>query len=137
MNDCIFCKIASKEIPADIFYEDENSIAFLDIKPINPGHALVIPKKHYADFFETPDEVLASISATAKRVGAVIKKIVNADAVNIGINNGAAAGQIIFHTHIHIIPRFENDGYKSWARNTEMTFPDKDELLEKIKTALL
>lgn len=136
MNDCIFCKIASREIPADIFYEDEHSIAFLDIKPINPGHTLVMPKNHYKDFLETPEDVLASMSATTKRIGAVLKDVVGADAMNIGINNGAAAGQIIFHTHIHLIPRFENDGLKSWERNASTIFPDKDELLEKIKKNL-
>lgn len=136
MNDCIFCGVVAKTIPSYIICEDEHSLALLNIDPINPGHAVIIPRQHYKDFFDTPSEVLTSMSELIKKVGPVIKDIVGADAINIGINNGSSAGQVIFHLHIHLIPRFETDGLKSWERNATMAFPDKDELLEKIKTAL-
>jgi histidine triad (HIT) family protein len=136
MNDCIFCKIVSKEIPAEIFYENEHIIAFLDIKPINPGHSLIVPKKHTKDIFEASDETLAAIAQGIKHLGTTLKKVVGADGLNVGVNNGESAGQIVFHLHTHLIPRFKDDGLKSWERGDSTIFPDKDELLEKIKKSL-
>ena len=74
MNDCVFCKIAQGEIPADKIYEDKNFLAFLDIKPNNPGHALIIPKKHYENLYEMPDEVLSAIAPLIKKLAIAIKK---------------------------------------------------------------
>ncbi|MCR4284237.1 MAG: HIT family protein [Parcubacteria group bacterium] len=114
MNDCIFCKIIKGEIPADKIYEDDNFLAFLDITPINLGHALLIPKNHYKDLFEIPDDTLCKIGPVIKKVAGAVKEGTKADGINIGMNNGRAAGQIVFHAHIHIMPRFSDDGYKLW-----------------------
>ena len=112
--DCIFCKIRKGEIPADKIYEDEHTFAFLDIRPINKGHALVIHKNHHQDIFDTPAEELCAMMATAKKVAEAVVKETNADGVNIGMNNKAVAGQAVWHSHLHIIPRFEGDGLRHW-----------------------
>ena len=95
-------------------YEDEHSYAFLNIKPINPGHTLLVPKKHFANLYEMPDEILANLAPIIKKLGVAIKKAVSADGINIGMNNDPAAGQLVFHAHIHIMPRFKNDGHEHW-----------------------
>ena len=112
--DCIFCKIVTGEIPSYKIYEDENVLAFLDITPINPGHTLVIPKKHYKNIIDTPDELLQGMALAVKKIAPAIIKAVKADAWNLGANNGAVAGQIVMHTHWHIMPRFTNDGHHLW-----------------------
>lgn len=137
MNDCIFCKIVSGEIPSVKIYEDEATLAFLDISPLNPGHTLVIPKEHHENIFDVSDESLAPVMRTAKKVANAIKNAVNADAINIGINNGKEAGQLVFHLHIHVIPRFAGDGYVSWTRPKDLPLPDSKELGEKIQNALI
>lgn len=115
MNDCLFCKIISGDMPSHKVYEDEHTLAFLDINPVNPGHTLVIPKKHYKNLYETPDEVLAKLMAVVHKLSISIKESLKAEGINIMMNNDPAAGQVIFHTHIHIVPRFENDGFKHWS----------------------
>jgi histidine triad (HIT) family protein len=110
VDDCIFCQIAQKKIPSSIVYEDENFIAFLDIRPANKGHTLVIPKNHVPDLKDLKEEVAKELFSTVQRVAHGVQKALNADAFNIIQNNGAAAGQLVPHVHIHIIPRFEKDG---------------------------
>jgi len=132
MNDCIFCKILNKEIPARMIYENDKIFAFLDNSPVNAGHALVVPKEHYEDLLSTPDEVLADIMSRTRKIAPAIMKAVNADGFNTSFNTKPAAGQVIFHTHMHIIPRFKEDGLKHW--------PSKDipaEEMEKIKEAVI
>ncbi|MBI4050824.1 MAG: HIT family protein [Candidatus Doudnabacteria bacterium] len=102
------------ETPSQRVYEDDKYVAFLDINPINFGHTLVIPREHYANVEETPDEVLAEMMKLTKKLGPAIQKAMAADAYNVGINNGAAAGQAIDHIHFHIIPRFKDDGFRAW-----------------------
>lgn len=133
MSDCIFCKIISKEIPSEIVYEDENTLAFLDINPINVGHTLVIPKQHHENIFEVPKDVLDNTMNILKKVANAVDKI--SDGVNIGQNNRPAAGQIVNHLHFHIIPRFDNDGLKSWPGNACDETKMK-EVLGKIKENL-
>ena len=115
-DTCIFCKIAKKEISSEIVYETDNVLAFLDAHPTNPGHTLVIPKKHYRTLLETDDNVLKELIIAVKKVANAVKEAVGADGINIGINSEKAAGQIIFHTHIHVIPRFKNDGLNVWPQ---------------------
>lgn len=133
MNDCIFCKIIRKEIPSENFvYENDKIVAFLDIHPSNPGHTLVVPKAHYVDLLDTPDEVLAEILAKTKKIAPAVMKGVGAQGFNSIFNTKPAAGQVIFHTHMHIIPRFTNDGLKHW--------PDKHlppEEMKKIKENII
>lgn len=117
MDDCIFCKIANKEIPAEIFYEDEHTIAFIDIRPVSKGHSLVIPKKHFIDLLATDTDVLAAMMETVKKVGQGVMAATGATGFNLGVNTKAAAGQVVFHTHFHIIPRYAHDGLKMWPHS--------------------
>ena len=114
MNDCLFCKIVSKEIPCEKIYEDKDFLAFLDINPVNQGHTLVIPKKHSRTILEMSDKDTKEIMIVVRKIANKIKKSLKTDGINIMINSESAAGQIIFHTHIHIIPRFLGDGLKHW-----------------------
>jgi len=118
MSDCIFCKIASKEIPSEVLYEDANTLAFLDTKPNNPGHTLVVPKTHAANIYNINDVSLTAMMQTVQRMSIAVKKAMAADGINIIMNNDKAAGQIIFHAHVHVIPRFADDGYKPWPQKT-------------------
>lgn len=107
----IFQKIIDGEIPADIVYEDEQTLAFLDIQPINKGHTLVIPKVAFQNIFDekaTPAQ-LCTLAEAAMKVGRAVKEAMAADGINIIMNNGEAAGQEVFHAHIHIVPRFKGD----------------------------
>ncbi|OGE80600.1 MAG: hypothetical protein A2826_02420 [Candidatus Doudnabacteria bacterium RIFCSPHIGHO2_01_FULL_43_23] len=112
--NCIFCKIVSGELPSSKVYEDEKTLAFLDIKPIQPGHTLVIPKDHYTDVLDTPEDLLSDLIKTCKKVGGAVVKAMNADAFNLSANNGAASGQDVFHTHFHVIPRKTENRLASW-----------------------
>ena len=131
MNDCLFCKIIKKEIPCEKLYEDENIFIFLDINPVNPGHCLVIPKKHFVNILDTPEEVLSHMIKGVKKIAPIILRTVNATDFCLGSNNGKFAGQVIYHIHFHVIPRFENDNHVHWKNKTI----DSDEL-KKIKNKI-
>ncbi|MBD3249659.1 HIT domain-containing protein [Candidatus Woesearchaeota archaeon] len=135
MQDCIFCKIVNGEIPCSKIYEDEKVLAFLDISPINKGHVLLIPKEHHKDLFDTPDDTLAAFAKTAKKIAKAIEQATDADGINLGQNNGKAAGQEVFHAHIHIIPRFSDDGLKHWPGGKYKEGEEK-EFAEKIRSKL-
>lgn len=107
MEDCVFCRIARGEGQASHIYEDRDVMAFLDARPVNEGHTLVISRKHYDNIFEIPDEELATLFKIVKKVAAAIMKSMKADGIRIVQNNGSAAHQIIFHFHVHIIPEYE------------------------------
>lgn len=134
--DCLFCKITRGEIPSAKVYEDGHSFAFLDINPVNPGHTLLVPKKHFANLYETPDETLKEISPTIKKLAVAVKKAVSADGINIGMNNDSAAGQLIFHAHFHIIPRHSEDGHKHWRSKRVYKDGEIGQTAEKIKANL-
>ncbi len=108
-NNCIFCKIAAGEIPSTTLYEDEDFRVILDLGPATKGHALLIPKAHYADLFAMEDALLAKALVTAKLMASRLKKALKADGFNLVQNNGASAGQTVFHFHMHLIPRYEGD----------------------------
>lgn len=108
--NCIFCKIAEGQIPSAVVYEDTDFRAILDIAPSHKGHTIVLPKYHAANLFELPDDIAAKALPVVKKIAAAIKEETGCDGINILQNNGTAAGQSVFHLHIHIIPRFENDG---------------------------
>ncbi len=118
MEDCIFCRIIKGEIPARKVFEDDDHIAFLDIQPANPGHTLVLPKRHYPTLAETPDEELGKLFVIAKRAAKAAADAVGTPAFNLIVNNGPEAGQIIGHVHIHAIPRFPDDGHRHWAKKS-------------------
>jgi len=110
--DCIFCKIVGREAPASIVYEDEATLAFLDIRPMTPGHTLVIPKSHAAYLEEMPEGTAGPILGTASKVAAALRRSgLRCEAVNLWLANGKEAGQVVFHVHIHVIPRFRGDGF--------------------------
>ena len=111
----MFCKIISKEIPAEIVYEDKNTLALLDINPASPGHTLVLPKEHYNDFASTPSEVVCKTVKVAQKIAPKIIKAVGATDFNLITNNGPIAGQSIEHLHFHIIPRGTNFPKPSWV----------------------
>ena len=130
--DCIFCKIANGEIPSATVYEDEDFRVILDLGPATKGHALVLPKEHWANLFELPDEVAQKGILVAKKVAGKLRDALGFDGFNIVQNNGTAAGQTVFHFHIHLIPRYENDQAGiSWTPGT-LTEEDKKEILSKM-----
>lgn len=106
---CIFCEIVEGNSPAEIIYENNDVLAFLDINPMNFGHTLVIPKKHYPDFTEIPGEEISSVISVVQLVSKAISGSLGTDGYNIVSNNGEAAGQSVFHFHFHIIPRTYSD----------------------------
>jgi histidine triad (HIT) family protein len=134
-NDCIFCKIATHTIPALVVYEDEFVMAFLDQNPVNLGHTLVIPKNHYANIYEATDEILGKMMSAVKKVASKQKDVLKADGVNINVNNDKGAGQIIFHSHFHVIPRYEGDGFKHWHGQPH-TEEEKNSTYETLKNSL-
>ena len=117
----IFEKIVAGEIPSFKIYEDAETFAFLDISPANYGHTLVITKQPYKNIYEIPVEIAGQLFQTVKKIATAIKKATSADGINIVMNNESAAGQIVFHAHIHIIPRFENDG---GYHGKHLTYPE-------------
>ena len=107
--NCIFCKIANGEIPSTTLYEDEDFRVILDLGPATRGHALLLPKNHFANLLELDDETAQKAILVAKKMAGKMKDALGADGFNLVQNNGEAAGQTVFHFHMHLIPRYEND----------------------------
>lgn len=127
MSDCIFCMIAKGEIPSNTIFENDNFRVILDNGPATRGHALVLPKNHYADLFEIPEDVVAEAAKVAKTVAGKMKEKLGCDGLNLVQNNGAIAGQTVMHFHLHIIPRYEDDGQRIlWKPSS----PSAEELVE-------
>lgn len=110
MNNCIFCKIGRKEIPAHVIYEDKHSLAFLDIKPHSKGHTVVIPKQHAVTSFDLDDQALQELILGVKKTLGILRDVLFPDGFNVGWNQNTAAGQVVPHLHIHIFPRYNGDG---------------------------
>lgn len=134
MDDCIFCKIVGGAIPAEKVYEDGQTLAFLDIRPTNPGHTLVIPKAHYRNVFDIPLDVWGAVMQTVHRLAPAIITATGAGGLNINTNNDEAANQLVFHSHVHLIPRFTGDGHQPWG-GTPYAPGEAATLAEKIKNA--
>jgi histidine triad (HIT) family protein len=134
-NNCIFCKIIRNEIPSFKIYEDEHSLAFLDIHPKNQGQVLVIPKEHSENIYELTDEIMARLSLVVKKVAIAVKNGLNTDGINLLMNNEETAGQIIFHTHIHVVPRFNKDNFEH-AAHIEYKPGEAEAVAEKIRNSL-
>ena len=109
-DNCIFCKIINGEIPSHVLYEDEQFKVILDVNPATKGHALILPKEHYANLYELPEETAADAMKLAQRMMRKMTEKLDCDGFNIVQNNGEAAGQTVFHFHMHLIPRYKNDG---------------------------
>ena len=134
--NCIFCKIAQKEIPAKIIKENEIALAFLDIMPRSPGHTLIIPKNHYTNLLEVPDEEIGLLFKLVKEVTILIKESLQVDGFTVGYNHGEVAGQEVNHFHINLIPRYEGDGGKAIQSVVSYkTNEDLDEVYKKILEA--
>ena len=131
MDDCVFCKIVRKELPAYVVYEDDATMCIIPLDMELLGHLLVIPKQHSQDIFSTSPETLAAIMKTVKKMSALVKEKLGATGVNIVNASGKDAEQTVFHIHFHVIPRYTNDGVKVWPK-----FPrpdvDKQELLKRL-----
>jgi histidine triad (HIT) family protein len=132
-DDCIFCKIASGEIPATKVFEDDETLAFLDIQPVSEGHVLVIPKDHFENIHTVPEETWCRLFLTVKKVATAVRHAVNADGINLEMNNEAAAGQIVMHAHVHIVPRHNDDGLKHWPGKAYKSPEEAQSIAEKIK----
>lgn len=138
-QNCIFCKIIQGEIPSAKVYEDEEIYAFLDISQVTKGHTLIIPKKHVENIYETNEEIASSLFARVPKIANALKKAYQPAGINILNNNGKAAGQSVFHIHIHLIPRYdESDGFDAkWVTNNEAYTPeDLAEIAQKIAAEL-
>nr|XP_043635579.1 adenylylsulfatase HINT3 [Erigeron canadensis] len=108
-NDCVFCKIIRGDSPALKLYEDDSCVCFLDNNPVSPGHCLIVPRCHFPSLVATPPSVVAAMCSKVPYISKAVMKATGADSFNLLVNNGVAAGQVIFHTHIHIIPRRARD----------------------------
>lgn len=131
MNDCLFCRIARHEIPSEVVYEDEATIAFLDIHPRAPGHTVVIAKQHSSGMFDLPDEALSPLFRAVKKVDDLLVKKLHADGLTIGVNQGKVSGQEVDHLHIHLFPRFTND--KGSAVQSVVNNPAQESVMEMRK----
>lgn len=128
-DNCIFCKIAAGDIPSATIYEDNDFRVILDIEPASKGHALILPKEHYANLYELSDELAAKALIVAKKVITKMTSILGCDGYNVVQNNGEAAGQTVFHFHIHLIPRYKDDNVNiGWSQGN---------LTEEIKAEIL
>ncbi|WP_147819907.1 HIT family protein [Salidesulfovibrio onnuriiensis] len=135
-EECIFCKIIAGEIPCAKIYESETCLAFLDIAPVNKGHALVLPKEHHATIWELPSRLGEGFMDALAKVGAAVKDATGADGLNVMQNNLEAAGQLVPHVHFHLIPRFENDGLELWAQTPYEDNDEMNSLAERIRSTL-
>ncbi len=133
MSECIFCQIVSGQIPSSKVYEDEEVLAFLDITQVTTGHTLVIPKKHYRNMLEMDAEAASSLFARVPKIAKQLQEKLGASGVNIINNNEEAAGQTVFHTHVHLLPRFdESDGLKLTFETHEPDFAALAQLAQEI-----
>lgn len=135
-DNCIFCKLAGGDIPTATLYEDAQFRVILDASPATKGHALVLPKDHYANIFDIDEALLRDLIVVGKKVACAMKEVLGCDGVNLVQNNGSCAGQTVFHFHLHVIPRYEGDGQRiNWVPGE--TDPQTQEELVKALSAVL
>ncbi len=130
--DCIFCKIANGEIPSKTLHEDENFRVILDLSPATRGHALILPKEHYDNLYELPEDTAAGVMKLAKKMAAVMTEKLQADGFNLVQNNGETAGQTVMHFHMHLIPRYEEDGQRIGWEPGEVAQEELEEIKKQI-----
>ena len=131
-NNCIFCKIAAGEIPSKILYEDDNFRVILDLNPATRGHGLILPKNHYANLYELPEEIAGEVMKLAKKMTQIMTDKLKCDGFNLVQNNGEQAGQTVFHFHMHLIPRYKDDGQVLGWKEQSTT----QEELEEVKNII-
>ena len=132
---CIFCEIIAGSLPSYKIYEDEQVFAFLDIKPVHPGHVLVLPKNHAENLEEISPEDLQSLIVIVQKVGRLLKDRLGVSGYNLVVNNGAVAGQVVPHLHFHLVPRLENDGLKLFPQG-EYAPGEAEEIRQKLTLGL-
>lgn len=135
-ENCIFCKLANGDIPTATVYEDEYLRAIMDAAPANKGHIIILPKSHAANIYELEDEYVSRAFVLAKKLAVALKKLTGCDGVNILQNNGGAAGQTVFHFHVHVIPRFKNDDCTIVWRPTSYEDGEASDVAKKIAELL-
>lgn len=128
----IFLKIINREIPAHIVYEDDLVIAFLDIMPVNKGHTLVVPKKHFVNILDGDPDILAHMIKTAQKIAQAQVKELGAEGFNLVVNNGVAGGQEVMHAHFHVVPRYTNDNAYPKPSHVECSKEEFVEIKEKL-----
>lgn len=132
-DNCIFCKIANGEIPSATLYEDDMFRVILDLGPATKGHALILPKEHYPNLYELPEDIASAAFLLAKKMVTKLTPLLGCDGYNVVQNNGEAAGQTVFHFHMHLIPRYKDDNAGFGWNIGELTDEVKEEILNKIK----
>jgi histidine triad (HIT) family protein len=132
-DDCIFCKIANGDIPSATLYEDEEFRVILDLGPASKGHALILPKEHYPNLYELPDELAGKAILLAKKMAVKMTKALDCDGFNIVQNNGEPAGQTVFHFHMHLIPRYKNDRAGFGWNVGELSEADREDILSRVR----
>lgn len=135
-DDCIFCKIIEGKIPCAKVYDQGGIFAFLDIAPVNKGHALVVPKKHHATLFDLPPDLGRELLTALKLVGQAVMQATGAAGLNVGMNNFEVAGQLVHHAHFHLIPRHEGDGLKLWTQHAYESGEEMQKLAQAVKKAI-
>ena len=140
MEDCVFCKIVNRTFTCSKVFEDEDMLAFMDIQPVNEGHVLIIPKKHIINASDLDDKLAGKIFILAGKISrAIMKSEIKPEGINYFLADGKAAGQEVFHTHFHVIPRFKNDGFGLHFPEGYKNKPERkklDETAEKIQAVL-
>lgn len=132
-ENCIFCKIANGEIPAATLYEDADFRVILDLAPAARGHALILPKEHYANLYELPEDMAGKVFVLAKKMITRLTDVLQCDGYNVVQNNGEVAGQTVFHFHMHLIPRYAGDNAGFGWNMGELSEADRDEILKKLQ----
>jgi Diadenosine tetraphosphate (Ap4A) hydrolase and other HIT family hydrolases len=132
VDNCIFCKLANGEIPTATLYEDEDFRVILDANPASKGHALIIPKEHYANLYELDDTLAGKAMILAKKMITKLTEVLGCDGYNLVQNNGECAGQTVFHFHLHMIPRYKDDGVGLGWKLNKLTDEDREDILSKV-----
>ena len=137
MKNCIFCKIIAGEIPSVKLYEDELVYAFLDISPINFGHTLVIPKEHHTSVATVPETIAGRMFRVGSRLGVAMRRGLDCDGFNLHLSDGTVAGQVVMHAHLHVVPRWTDDGFHwNWRQLKYESDDARAEIAEKIRKHL-
>jgi histidine triad (HIT) family protein len=135
MGDCVFCKIVAGKLPSVQVLETPRVLAFLDLAPVNYGHTLVIPKEHHENLLDLPDDLWTEMGRVSRQVAQALRKALYARAFNVGMNNFEAAGQVVFHAHLHVIPRYANDGLYLFPQGTYQP-GDMEKVGQQLRQAL-
>ncbi len=136
-KNCVFCRIVAGEIPATKLYEDEFVVAFMDVSPINKGHMLVVPKEHHVSPASLPEELCGRLFRIASRFGVACKRALDAHGFNLHLSDGACAGQVVMHAHLHVVPRWVDDGFHwNWRQLTYASDEERVGFAERLQERL-